>query len=53
MKRPKFEYYLPKNTTVEDIQKIFEANSELYKYIVALDDYIDYLEEESVKLEIT
>ena len=46
LKRPKFVYYLPKNTTVEDVQKIFEANSELYKYIVALDDYIDYLEEE-------
>lgn len=44
-KRPNFKDYLPENTTVNDIQKMFGANSKLYKYILALDNYIDQLEE--------
>lgn len=44
-KRPSFKDYLPENTTVDDIKKMFGANSNLYKYILALDNYIDQLEE--------
>ncbi len=43
MKRPNFYDYIPKGTTVKEIQEMFKANEHLYNYIQALDTYIDEL----------
>lgn len=43
MKRPNFYDYIPKGTTVKEIQEMFKANEHLYNYIQALDAYIDGL----------
>jgi Lar family restriction alleviation protein len=42
MERPNFEDYLPKGTTIKEIQEMFKANESLYSYIQALDTYVDY-----------
>ena len=43
MKRPNFYDYIPKGTTVKEIQEMFKKNKHLYNYIQALDNYIDEL----------
>lgn len=44
IERPQLKDYLTESVSVSDVQKMFGANSPLYKYIVALDNYIDHLE---------
>jgi len=39
--RPDIKKFMPKSTTVEDIQKMFEAYPEWYDYMVALEMYLD------------
>lgn len=51
MNRPTIEQFFSSGTTPGDIQKAFLAQPELYKYITALDAYIDYLEDFYVKSE--
>ena len=45
MTRPTIDQFFPSDTTPGDIQKAFIANPELYKYITAMDAYIDWMEE--------
>lgn len=49
MKRPSITDFFPEATTPADLQKLFSTNPELYRFIQALDGYIDYLEEEKAK----
>lgn len=42
--RPIFKDFFPESTSVGDIQKLFVEAPELYKYITALDNYIDEVE---------
>lgn len=41
MKRPDFKDFYSEGTTVQDIQKAFTRHPELYRYITALDSFID------------
>ena len=44
MKRPSIENYFPEDFGVDKINNAFLKNEGLYRYIKALDDYIDELE---------
>jgi hypothetical protein len=46
MIRPDFKDFFPEGTTVQDIQKAFTGHPELYRYITALDAYVDWLEDQ-------
>lgn len=48
IERPQLKDYLPENVSASNVQKMFGAYSDLYKYIVALDSYIDHLEEDCI-----
>lgn len=45
MNRPQIYDFFPESTTPKDLNKVFLANPELYRYIQALDGYIDELEQ--------
>lgn len=45
MNRPEFKDFFPESTTVADIQTAFIGHPELYRYLTALDAYVDWLEE--------
>jgi hypothetical protein len=47
MNRPLISDFFPESFTPKDLNKVFLANPELYRYIQALDGYIDALEEET------
>lgn len=51
MNRPEISQFFPEDTTPGSMQKAFLAQPELYKYITALDAYVDWLEENYVKSE--
>lgn len=42
--RPKIEDFVPRETGLGDIHRMFTKSPELYRYICALDLYIDELE---------
>lgn len=46
MNRPIISDFFPETTTPKDLNKIFLANPELYRYIQALDGYVDWLEDQ-------
>jgi hypothetical protein len=45
MDRPKIKDFMPEETTFSDIHRKFRDNPDLYRYICALDLYIDELED--------
>jgi len=45
MKRPSIENYFPKDFGIDKINNVFLKNEGLYRYIQALDNYIDEFEE--------
>ncbi len=49
MNRPDFKNFAPKDANVLIINDLFLNSPELYKYIQALDTYIDFLEEPNEK----
>lgn len=51
MKHPEILDFFPPDTGLETIMKVWKDNPELYKFIQALDAYIDHLEENYVKSE--
>ena len=46
MNRPLISDFFPESFTPKDLNKVFLANPELYRYIQALDGYIDFLEDQ-------
>lgn len=44
MKRPTIDQFFPESTSPKDLKAVFLNNPELYRYIQALDGYIDWLE---------
>lgn len=46
MNRPSLIKYFPKGTTLKKVHKTYLRDMPLYSYAVALDEYIDYLEDE-------
>mgnify|MGYP005749625231 CR=1 FL=1 len=44
MKRPTIDQFFPESTTPKDLNRVFLNNPELYRFIQALDGYIDWLE---------
>lgn len=45
MNRPLISDFFPESFTPKDLNKVFLANPELYRYIQALDGYVDLLED--------
>lgn len=43
MKRPEISDFFPESTTIADIHKLFTDYPELYRYVQALDGYVDWL----------
>jgi hypothetical protein len=41
LERPKIKDFFPEETTVSQVNKVYAASPELFKYIQALDNYID------------
>lgn len=42
--RPNMSDFLPKEITLKEVHELFSKSPELYKYIIALENYIDCLE---------
>lgn len=49
MNRPNIADYFPADTSIKDLHQKLCLAPELYRYICALDDYIDEIEEEGKK----